>query len=131
LPWPPSTFRPPPILFTFINHILHSSVTRESGTGESETGVGDEEKAVEAGQASLRVIRLHDARRTHASIMLKQGIHPRIVQERLGHADIAITLDTYSHISPGLQAAAAKSFDEAFTKNSGKLDFTDAETLKQ
>jgi len=39
--------------------------------------------------------------------MLKKGIHPKIVQERLGHANIAVTLDTYSHVSPGLQAAAA------------------------
>lgn len=47
--------------------------------------------------------------------MLKQDIHPKIVQERLGHANIAITLDTYSHVAPGLQEAAAKRFDEAFT----------------
>ena len=47
--------------------------------------------------------------------MLKQGIHPKIVQERLGHSSIAITLDTYSHVAPGLQQAAAKRFDEAFT----------------
>jgi len=57
--------------------------------------------------------RLHDARHSHASIMLKAGIHPRIVQERLGHSTIAITLDTYSHIFPGLQEAAAKKFDDA------------------
>jgi integrase len=44
--------------------------------------------------------------------MLKQGIHPKIVQERLGHASIGITLDTYSHVAPGLQAAAAARFDE-------------------
>jgi len=44
--------------------------------------------------------------------MLKQGIHPKIVQERLGHSSIAITLDTYSHISPGLQEAAAAKFDK-------------------
>ncbi len=42
-------------------------------------------------------IRLHDARYSHASIMLKQGVHPKIVQERLRHASIQITLDTYSH----------------------------------
>jgi integrase len=47
--------------------------------------------------------------------MLKQGIHPKIVQERLGHSTIAVTLDTYSHVAPGLQEAAAKRFDEAFT----------------
>ena len=43
--------------------------------------------------------------------MLKQGIHPKVVQERLGHASIRITLDTYSHVTPGLQQAAAESFD--------------------
>jgi integrase len=57
-------------------------------------------------------IRFHDLRHTHASIMLKHGIHPKIVQERLGHASISITLDTYSHVAPGLQAAAAAKFDE-------------------
>jgi len=67
-----------------------------------------------AARAGLKVIRLHDARHTHASLMLKQGIHPKIVQERLGHSSIAITLDTYSHVSPGLQEAAAKRFDESF-----------------
>ena len=73
-----------------------------------------------AARAGLKVIRLHDARHTHASIMLKQGIHPKIVQERLGHSSIAITLDTYSHVSPGLQEAAAKRFDEAFTTKYNK-----------
>jgi integrase len=65
-----------------------------------------------AAHAGLKVIRLHDARHTHASIMLKQGIHPKIVQERLGHSSIQITLDIYSHLAPGLQDAAAKRFDE-------------------
>jgi len=55
--------------------------------------------------------RLHDARHTHASLMLKQGVHPKIVQERLGHASIQLTLDTYSHVAPGLQEAAAAGFD--------------------
>jgi len=44
--------------------------------------------------------------------MLKQGIHPKIVQERLGHSSVQITLDTYSHVAPGLQEAAAKGFDD-------------------
>ena len=47
--------------------------------------------------------------------MLKQGIHPKIVQERLGHATISTTLDLYSHVAPGLQEAAARHFDEAFS----------------
>jgi len=57
-------------------------------------------------------IRLHDARHSHASLMLKQGVHPKIVQERLGHASIQTTLDIYSHVAPGLQQAAAAHFDE-------------------
>ena len=65
-----------------------------------------------AAHAGLKVIRFHDARHTHASLMLKQGIHPKIVQERLGHASIQMTLDTYSHVAPGLQEAAAQRFDE-------------------
>ena len=72
--------------------------------------------AMLAVKAGVKRIRLHDARHTHASLMLKQGIHPKVVQERLGHSTIAITLDTYSHVAPGLQEAAAKRFDEAFQK---------------
>ena len=63
-------------------------------------------------RCGLKGIRLHDARHTHASLMLKQGIHPKIVQERLGHSSIQITLDTYSHVAPGLQEAAANRFDD-------------------
>lgn len=63
-------------------------------------------------RTGLEGIRFHDARHTHASLMLKQGIHPKIVQERLGHATISTTLDLYSHVSPGLQQAAAENFDK-------------------
>lgn len=63
-------------------------------------------------RAGLKHFRLHDARHTHASLMLKQGIHPKIVQERLGHATISTTLDLYSHVAPGLQKAAAAGFDK-------------------
>ena len=44
--------------------------------------------------------------------MLRQGVHPKVVHERLGHATIAITLDTYSHVTPGLQEAAALAFEQ-------------------
>ncbi len=70
-------------------------------------------------KTGLKDIRLHDARHTHASLMLKQGIHPKIVQERLGHSCIAITLDTYSHVAPGLQEAAALRFDEIVSPGHG------------
>ncbi|MFC2033650.1 tyrosine-type recombinase/integrase [Chloroflexota bacterium] len=61
-----------------------------------------------------KAVRFHDARHTHASIILKQGIHFKIVQERLGHSSIQITLDTYSNIAHGLQNAAVNRFDDAF-----------------
>ncbi|MGO4787009.1 tyrosine-type recombinase/integrase [Paenibacillus sp. 2KB_20] len=57
----------------------------------------------------LPKIRFHDLRHTHASILLKRGVHAKIVQERLGHSSITITLDTYSHVLPGLQEAALRS----------------------
>jgi integrase len=65
-------------------------------------------------QCGVKVIRFHDARHTHASLMLKQGVHPKVVQERLGHSSIAVTLDTYSHVTPGLKEATAARFDEVF-----------------
>ncbi|MEO6205065.1 MAG: tyrosine-type recombinase/integrase, partial [Mycobacteriales bacterium] len=51
--------------------------------------------------AALPRIRLHDLRHTHATLALLAGVHPRVVQERLGHANVSITLDTYSHRSLG------------------------------
>jgi integrase len=66
-------------------------------------------------RAGLGHFRLHDARHTHASLLLKQGVHPKVVQERLGHATISTTLDLYSHVSPGLQEKAAIGFDKVLT----------------
>ena len=54
----------------------------------------------------------HVARHAHASQMLKQGVHPSIVQQRLGHARVSTTLDIYSAVLPGLQEAAARRFEE-------------------
>lgn len=46
--------------------------------------------------------------------MLLQGVHPKVVSERLWHASVGITLDTYSHVIPAMQAEAARAFDELF-----------------
>ncbi len=67
-------------------------------------------------RCGLNGVRLRDARLTHASLLLKLGIHPKIVQEWLGHSSIAVTPDTYSHVAPGLQAAAAMRFDGLFNR---------------
>ena len=74
-----------------------------------------------AAKCGLKVIRLHDARHTHASLMLKQGVHPKVVQERLGHSSIQMTIDTYSHVAPGIQEAAAMRFDDILTTSRGGL----------
>jgi integrase len=58
-------------------------------------------------QSMLPQIRLHDLRHTHATLALQAGIHPKVVSERLGHATISITPDTYSHAIPAMQEEAA------------------------
>ena len=65
-----------------------------------------------ARKAGLGHVRLHDLRHFHATLLLQAGVHLKIVQERLGHSTIAITADTYSHVAPALQRAAADSFAE-------------------
>lgn len=65
--------------------------------------------------ADLPKIRFHDLRHTHASILLKSGVHPKVVQERLGHSSISITLDTYSHLVPSLQRSAAEKMATMFS----------------
>ena len=61
---------------------------------------------------NLPIIRFHDLRHTAATLMLQQGIHPKVVQERLGHSQISLTLDTYSHVLPNMQEEAAEKIDE-------------------
>ena len=71
-------------------------------------------------RAGLKDLRIHDLRHTHATLMLKAGIHPKVVSERLGHANIGITLDIYSHVLPGMQEAAAEKFDLIFNEDVSK-----------
>lgn len=61
--------------------------------------------------SQLPPITFHDLRHTHASILLKQGVHPKIVSERLGHSSVYMTLDTYSHLLPHLQHEMVKPLD--------------------
>ena len=57
--------------------------------------------------ADMPRIRFHDLRHTHATLALSAGVHPKVVSERLGHASVAFTLDTYSHAVPAMQEEAA------------------------
>lgn len=63
-------------------------------------------------KSSLPRIRLHDLRHTHATILLKIGVHVKVVSERLGHANAAFTMNVYQHVLPGMQADAARVFSE-------------------
>ncbi|MBT4001937.1 MAG: tyrosine-type recombinase/integrase, partial [Chloroflexi bacterium] len=60
---------------------------------------------------NLPSIRLHDLRHTAATLMLQENVHPKIVQERLGHSDITLTLNTYSHVTPVMQNDVAEKLD--------------------
>ncbi len=73
-------------------------------------------------RSGMPPFRFHDLRHTHASHLLKAGVHPKIVSERLGHSAIGITLDTYSHVLPGMQQAAAELLNAALSSAITKHD---------
>lgn len=66
------------------------------------------------GRVDVPRVRFHDLRHSHATQLLAEGVHPKIVQERLGHSTITITLDLYSHVSDTMQANAAVQLDGAY-----------------
>ena len=73
-----------------------------------------------AKKAGHEQLRLHDLRHTHASLMLAKGIHLKIVSERLGHSNIGITGDLYSHVLPSVQEEAASKFGAEWRERNGK-----------
>ncbi len=66
-------------------------------------------------RAELPHIRFHDLRHTCATLLLAKNVHPKFVQELLGHATVAITLDTYSHATPGMGDQAARAMQDAIS----------------
>ena len=62
-------------------------------------------------RAGLPHLRLYNLHHSHATLPLKAGVHPKVVSERLGHTNIGITMDIYSHVMPGMQEAAVERFD--------------------
>jgi integrase len=63
-------------------------------------------------RGGLPHLTLHGLRHAHAALLLTAGVNPKIVSERLGHSNIAISMDTYSHVLPGLQETASLALDE-------------------
>jgi integrase len=70
-----------------------------------------------ARKAGVRPLSLHKVRHTHATLLLGANVHPKVVSERLGHATVGITLDTYSHVLPNLQEEAARKIDALLTRS--------------
>jgi len=65
---------------------------------------------------NLPMIRIHDLRHSCATLMLAQGVGPRVVMETLGHSQISLTLNTYSHVLPAMQEDAASKMDAILSK---------------
>ncbi len=65
-----------------------------------------------ARRAGVRMIRLHDLRHTHGTLLIAAGVPVKVVTERLGHAHPVFTIETYQHVLPGMQASAARVFEQ-------------------
>ncbi len=55
----------------------------------------------------------HDLGHSHAALLIREGLHPKVIQERMGHSSIRTTLEPYGHLLPGLDEAAAAALDES------------------
>jgi integrase len=66
-------------------------------------------------RAGLPDIRFHDLRHTCATLLLSRGHHPKLVQDLLGHASVALTLDRYSHVMPGMGEQTAAAMEAALS----------------
>lgn len=71
-------------------------------------------------KAGLPKVRFHDLRHTCATVLLAQGVHPKLVQEQLGHSQISLTLDTYSHVMPDMKREVAAKMDALFGAKQGR-----------
>jgi len=67
-------------------------------------------------KADLPDIRFHDLRHSSATLLLSEGVHPKVVQELLGHSNISMTMDVYSHVLPGMQQEAIGKLNDALGK---------------
>jgi integrase len=89
--------------------------TTEVGTLINPTNLRRRSFASLLKRAELPQIRFHDLRHTCATLLFKRNVHPKYVQELLGHANIAITLDTYSHVIPGMGDHAARAMEDTLS----------------
>lgn len=72
--------------------------------------------------AELPAIRFHDLRHTNATLLLSAGVHPKVVQERLGHSQISVTMDIYTHVLEGMQREAVDKLGAMLGAATAKLE---------
>jgi integrase len=89
--------------------------TTEAGTPINPSNLRQRSFAPLLERAGLPHVRFHDLRHTCATLLLGRGVHPKFVQELLGHASVAITLDTYSHAVPGMGDQTATAVEDALS----------------
>ena len=65
------------------------------------------------------ILKIYDLRHSCATLLLSEGENPKVVSERLGHASITLTLDTYSHVLPSMQKAASDKLENLLFRKSG------------
>lgn len=92
-------------------HDLDLVFTSENGGPVDDTNLRTRHFYPLLARAGLPRLRLHDLRHTAATLMLGRGVHPKIASEMLGHSQIAVTLDLYSHVTPTMQRDAAATID--------------------
>jgi integrase len=93
-------------LGTAYRHDLDLVFCRDDGSPHDPNRVAHQ-FAAQIARAGVRRIRFHDLRHTHATIAMAAGVHPKVMQERLGHTSIKVTLDLYSHVVPSMDEEAA------------------------
>ena len=87
---------------------------RRDGRAPSPASVTSTFTRLVARLPGMPAIHFHSLRHSHATALLQAGVHPKVAQERLGHASVAITLDLYSHVSSDMDKDAADRLDRAF-----------------
>ena len=77
-----------------------------------------------AAEAGLSPLRFHDLRHTAAGLMVAANVHPKVIQSRLGHSSISVTLDTYGHLLPSLDEEVADGLEAAHLAATSEIPAT-------
>ena len=102
------------LLKEFIDDIDNLQIIQSSPISITKNMIDKKFKQILSRNNDIKKIRIHDLRHSHASLLINQGEDYLVVKERLGHASITTTIDTYSHLYPSKQKSLANKLDEIF-----------------